>query len=114
MNLIRSLCFIIIISQGLVQAQNITEAEYFLDTDPGKGLAIPISISPGSDLTVNFSVDLSGIPSGIHHLFVRVKDSNGTWSQSLIRTFYQVSVPTSNIAQLEYFIDTDPLLSHSN
>lgn len=60
---------------------NITKVEYFIDTDPGFDMAIPVPIS--SDTTVNnvsFPIDVSNLTEGTHHVFVRSKDASGKWS----------------------------------
>ncbi len=92
---------------------NIVEAEYFIDEDPGFGSAMAISISPDSDIEVNFTADLSTINNGVHTLYVRAKDSNNNWSLLQSRTFIKgitngngQSIP--NISVVEYFIDDDP------
>jgi len=94
-----------------VQAQNITGVEYYIDNDPGFGSATPVDISAGSDITVSFTANLTGIDDGIHILYVRAQNANGIWSLSLPYPFLKSSIGTDldpNITQVEYFIDNDP------
>ncbi len=96
-------------------AQNITEAEYFWDTDPGAGNAIPLAVLDG-----NFDSALEGIfsnnvtlPSvGNHVLGVRVKSTDGNWG-TVYRKVLKVNASNSTnllgkVTQAEYFWDIDP------
>jgi hypothetical protein len=84
-------------------AQSINKVEYFWDTDPGVGLAIPLILNPPSD-TINFGINTGGLAIGIHTLYVRTHDSSNHNSLSEGRT---VNVNQSIVAA-EYFWDTDP------
>lgn len=95
-------------------SQNIIEAEYFIDTDPGFGSATPVSVSAGTTIDINFNAATSALPSGGHVLYMRTKDENGVWGFTEARPFYinqpgQVSTPPpADIDKMEYFLDTDP------
>jgi hypothetical protein len=93
-------------------ASNIQEMEYFIDSDPGFGLATSIPVaSPGTDLSFNFTDDLQALNPGLHQIFFRGMNSSGKWGSASYGSFFIVRIPTSgdsNIQQLEYFIDTDP------
>jgi hypothetical protein len=98
-----------------VFAQNtITRVEYYFDFDPGHGNGTAISITPDTALTVNnINVPISAIQNGFHFLGFRAKDSQNTWSTTVIRPFLKEhilisSIPVGIINRLEYFIDTDP------
>lgn len=90
----------------------ITYAEYFFDTDPGRGSGTPIVLPNPSILidTLTLGIDISGLQDGFHQLFVRVKDKNKRWSHSPKRTFLKQTIilPVTFVAAAEYFIDTDP------
>jgi len=58
----------------------ITTAEYFVDTDPGVGLANAISLTAGTTVNQSFDVVTNGLAVGNHNLFVRVKNQDGVWS----------------------------------
>jgi hypothetical protein len=93
-------------------AQDITYAEYFIDTDPGFGEAVSIPISaPGADLTLSFTAGLQALDPGIHQIFLRAKDDSEKWGPVVFNTFFMVEMTSageSDIQEMEYFIDTDP------
>ena len=98
-------------------ATNITKAEYFIDTDPGFGNGKPIAITSSTDVSAsNVPIDLSGLSNGVHRIYFRTQDANGSWSETNLQTFNilmaNVVIPpnpvAANITKLEYFFDTDP------
>jgi hypothetical protein len=98
-------------------AINVTKLEYFFDTDPGFGNGTNIAVTPGTDVTASsVAVDISSLTPGIHRLYVRSRDANGSWSltnvQSLFVLFANAAFPpnpaATNVTALEYFVDTDP------
>ncbi|MEQ8474409.1 MAG: hypothetical protein RIC35_24645 [Marinoscillum sp.] len=101
---------LVIISLGKVHAQNITQAEYYIDDDDGIGMntSIPVSVS-ATAVTLDFNVPLTTVDDGIHTLFVRVKDSDGQWSLSAARPFLKLpdQVAGIEITKAEYFLDND-------
>jgi gliding motility-associated-like protein len=93
-----------------IAAQNITKAEYFFDSDPGKGNGTPISVTPSGNVTFTASIPTSSLSQGFHQLGMRVKETGGVWSIFESRGFY-ITASTSNvgnIAAAEYFLDSDP------
>ena len=102
-----------VVAVGANAIANIQAGEYFLDTDPGFGKAITIPFTPGSNPSLNFTIDITSLTSGFHNLYLRFKDANGKWSLAGIKNFYkeQISLTSgaaSNIVKGEYFIDADP------
>ncbi|HRP89524.1 MAG TPA: T9SS type A sorting domain-containing protein [Edaphocola sp.] len=96
---------------------NINKAEYFIDTDPGFGMATNIPVSAGQDISFSFNHATTGLSSGLHRLFVRTRDANGNWSLSIPQLFYYEAVesnPLVNIVKMEYFFDTDPGFGNAN
>ena len=90
----------------------ITKAEYFINTDPGTELGIDIPVTQGFDISETFAINTTGLPLGIHKLFVRTKDVNEVWSlfyyqTFLVHDFTNTTTPTQIVAA-EYFFDTDP------
>lgn len=84
----------------------IIAAEYFYDTDPGKGLGTALSINSSNDsLNQNFSIVVPAtLAGGDHQLYIRTQEDNKVWSLCAERSFYLL--PT--IVEAEYFFDTDP------
>ncbi len=104
-------------SSLLAQGNNITQAEYFWDTDPGEGNATALSAADGSfnQALEQVIATGAGLPAGIglHKFNVRIKALNGTWSP-VFSTIIEVeaanttSVRNILIQSAEYFWDTDP------
>jgi hypothetical protein len=105
--------FYILSSSSAGSNANINRAEYFIDTDPGLGAGIPISISsPGPTINQNVAINIGTLSQGFHRLVFRVRNTNGTWSEQLSSLFYVLPpapvAGNANITRAEYFIDTDP------
>lgn len=59
----------------------VTRIEYFFDTDPGFGAAVPIVINPAPDVANYASpVNITGLAAGAHKLFIRSSNGAGKWS----------------------------------
>jgi hypothetical protein len=98
---------------------NITQAEYFFDTDPGFGSGTAFGISPqGQDITQAIDLPATGLNKGFHRLYTRVKDANGKWSITNTSLFYYESIVTTpalgNLITLEWFWNTDPGFGNAN
>jgi hypothetical protein len=93
---------------GLALSQ-ITQAEYFVDTDPGIGSGEAISVSSAFELSESFTISTESMENGMHTLYVRTKESDGGWSLYDKQLFY-ISNPInqSEIQYAECFIDSDP------
>ncbi|MHC1706885.1 MAG: PKD domain-containing protein [Bacteroidales bacterium] len=107
--------FIFLLFCGFTFGQNLTQAEYFINHDPGAGNGIPVVITPGEQADQDFELSLTGHGPGFHYLYIRVKDVNDTWSIPFRHIFYvyesQPPMPVAEqevIAAAEYFFDTDP------
>jgi hypothetical protein len=106
------LTIVALLFSSVLQAQELRQAEYFFDTDPGIGNGMDISITAGASVDLNVSVSIVGLSPGFHRVFVRVEDSNNTWSQYEGRTFYIDStyhdISSCQVTGAEYFFDADP------
>src|SRR5690606_25834034 len=90
---------------------DIVEAEYYFNTDPGLGNGTNIDVADVVSLDENFSIATSSLAIGTHRMFMRVKNSNNSWSMYDNKTFRVFDVPEINNASIvaaEYFIDVDP------
>ena len=94
----------------LLTQKDIVALEYFIDSDPGFGMATAVAISATNDLDQNFTIDISGVASGFHKLYVRTQDNDGNWSLISTRPFYidTSSVTEKNMVAAEYYFDNDP------
>ncbi len=96
-------------------AQTISQAEYFLNADPGIGNGIPLAFTPGDEVTESFSLTLDGLPPGYHFLSIRARDNLGNWSivnthkiyvyETAPQAFASQALP---LIQAEYFFGNDP------
>ena len=88
---------------------NISQIEYFIDVDPGAGMASS-QVPPvdTSNLTFGFDVDLTGLAPGTHHLFVRAYNDKGNISQTLHLPFFVIGDKEyPNLERIEYTFDND-------
>ena len=95
----------------LSSAQNITKFEYFIDADPGVGLAVAANPTAAPTVTdFNIPINVASLSNGFHTLYIRGQNTANEWTHTHFRNFYVVSLPlpSSDIIQIEYFVDTDP------
>ena len=59
---------------------DITNAEYFIDEDPGIGSGTPVTFNDASETSQILNIDTADIEVGDHLFYIRVQDSNGDWS----------------------------------
>lgn len=102
-------------------ASNIVKAEYYYDTDPGFGAGTDIPLTAATDVSgLAFNANVASLHNGVHTLYVRTKDAQGKWSVTNTTTFAKVQSlytnphTTSNIAAIEFFVDTDPGLGNGS
>lgn len=95
--------------------QSITQAEYYVDTDPGAGNGTPFTLShTGSDSAwAAFSFQAGALSPGMHRLFVRYRDDSALWSKPVAAYYFILGASSSNfqarsLTAAEYFVDTDP------
>lgn len=94
------------------QDLNVTQLEYFFNTDPGFGQGTPIQMTAGSSVSVIPALNTSGLSAGFQNLYVRAKIQGGFWGPYETKVVY---VGTNNevddvveIVALEYYFDQDP------
>jgi hypothetical protein len=91
-------------------AQTITQAEWFIGTDPGPGMGNPITVStPGDSVNLIFTVSTGSLTPGLYRVFVRCRSDNGVWGAPSPRLL--AIAPGSGDARLvtaiEYWFDSD-------
>lgn len=110
-HLLVTLCLAFCVLFGFSQDPiNITQIEYFYDTDPGFGNANQLSFSQDQQVELNFTLDISSLSPGIHSMYVRAKDEIGNWSLYTKRNIFIIegNQDIPNLVELEYFWDIDP------
>jgi hypothetical protein len=66
---------------------DITHLEYYLDADPGTGQGTLATLTPGVNIDQYLPLDMQGIAHGNHNLFIRLRNSSGTWGLPAYRIF---------------------------
>ncbi|MEP5611501.1 MAG: cadherin domain-containing protein [Cyclobacteriaceae bacterium] len=97
-------------SSSLVQ-NDIVKIEYFIDSDPGRGLGVDVPVTAASALDFLENIPTASLSEGFHLVTIRAQDSNDQWGLSESQVFYvnKSSTLTQNdITKIEYFIDSDP------
>ena len=92
-------------------SSNITNAEYFFNTDPGVGNGIPLSVNTNSGgLTQTFSIPTNSLSEGFHSFYVRMQNNSGIWSLYDRQIIYikNFDFDPDEVSSAEYFIDSDP------
>jgi len=106
-----ALAFIVCICFFISGFSQITEAEYFIDTDLGIGTSNPLTVTSGNSINETFTIQTNGLAEGLHTLHIRTKGTNNVWSLYK-RAYFYVQTPAindtpQNIIAAEYYIDTD-------
>lgn len=99
---------------------NLQYLEYFVDTDPGFGKGVRVSLQENQTISLDITAVLSDkdLSFGFHELYFRALDTNGRWSHTSKRIFYlQPGTPSlSKITRLDYYLSdgeySSPLQTH--
>ena len=84
---------------------SIVSAEYWLDDDYASKVTVT-----GSNTQQTFSIDISGLSSGVHYFNYRAKDNEGVWGNITRQMFYIAQKNASSaggIAEYTYWLDDD-------
>ncbi|MBN9293419.1 MAG: T9SS type A sorting domain-containing protein [Flavobacteriia bacterium] len=104
--------FYVLSDPGSQVTADLVTGEWFLENDPGIGNAMPFTLTAGTGFSGIISVPTTGLNTGFHNLFIRVKDNLGRWSHYESALFYILENPgnstTTNLISGEWFIDSDP------
>lgn len=106
----------LLLCSAVTTAQNVVQAEYFIDADAGVGNNTLVTLAnPSADGNYNLNINLTGLGIGYHKLYIRTKDSDGNWSFTARRN---IEITSSNVIKRitggEYFFDTDPGVNAAN
>lgn len=87
---------------------NVNKAEFFVDTDPGFGNATDVPVTASANIAnVTIPIDISPLSKGVHNIYLRTRDINGTWSLTNRWLFFK-DIAQDNLEGGEYFFDIDP------
>ncbi len=91
--------------------QNITEIEYYFDTEPNVGNAISLSVTTGNTISETYNFDISALDTGFHFIYFRAKNDQNVWGLYDKKVFY-ISEPfvgtNTTITNVEYYFDVEP------
>lgn len=97
----RSLLLVLcLLLSALVFAQpTITNAEYYIGTDPGEGLGTPITVSsPSGNVNLAWTVPTGSLTPDLYRVNVRVRTNAGLWSRPTAQ--YLAINPGNQVGQL--------------
>lgn len=102
-----------VVIDPIVPPADITQLEFFYNTDNGPGTGTPISITSGLNIDVVNTNLANALPLGWHTVHVRAQNSYG-WGYYESRKIFVRDIPEpcctppSPIVELEWFVDADP------
>ena len=85
-------------------SEELIRTEYYIDNDPGYGKGI--EIKGYNNQKIDFNVSLDGLKTGMHRIYIRSLDENGSWSHTTGFSFI-VREEEAKTQKAEYFIDND-------
>jgi hypothetical protein len=89
--------------QPVEDQPELVSGEYFFNTDPGLGNGTSFSFSPADSVNMPLAITEPGLPLGTHWLFLRVQNTDGTWSHYEGREFeVSENAPTCTLPPVEY------------
>lgn len=91
----------------LVWGQQLVQAEYFFDEEPGYGQGITINVAAQGNISLTEHLDMTLISPGFHTLGYRFKDDKNGWGHTYTSNVF-VGKEKAQLQQGEYFFDTDP------
>jgi hypothetical protein len=81
---------------------DIIAMEYFIDADPGFGDGTNVPLTGDSLIETTFDINIAGVSSGEHYLYVRVMDENDSWSLISVSPFEISEVELTAILEGPY------------
>ncbi len=99
-----------------IEPIDLVSGEYYIDEDPGLGMANEISIVPSNQIMDEFEISLEGFSPGLYTLCVRFLNEFDEWSSTKCSPFFiqEYIDGTPGIATGEFWIGTDPGVGNAN
>ncbi|MBE0638420.1 MAG: hypothetical protein IH598_07865, partial [Bacteroidales bacterium] len=76
---------------GVNPDNGITRAEYFIGEDPGLGNGIPIDVTPGKIVVLDYTIENTNFPNGMNYIYFRT--FSGVWSLTYVHEYCQNPIP---------------------
>lgn len=92
----------------LVAQNEIVEAEFYINEDPGFGNATPIDLTSAETINETLNASFGGLETGKYFAYVRVKGENDNWSLPLKMLFQVEREALADITAAEWYIGVDP------
>jgi hypothetical protein len=96
----------------------INRIEYYIDNDPGYGLATAATYTGTTNAVANVNINLASLGSGVHQVGVRSRDANGAWSMDnswiFLKPFAASSFAVPVVNAVEWYVDNDPGYGNAN
>ena len=104
------LCLLFLSSTYLYSQNQITEYEFWTNSDYSN--KVSVSITPSEVLTIDENIELQGLKPGFNNVSIRFKDSDGNYS-SVYSQFVWAYSSESPITEYEYWFDGDNSAVHN-
>ncbi len=94
-----------------IVVNNVVDAEYYIDNDPGIGAGVALDVTDASTFDIDFTILSADLPEGFHTLVIRAQDENGLWGMQESRAVYVSNtnpLGTTEVTDIEVFVDADP------
>lgn len=90
---------------------SITWAEYFIDSDPGLGNAVPLPMDrrglESTLIPLQFDLDASQLSVGFHRIGLRLRTADGTWSETRSLGFHVFEDREPAVARKAEIVDSE-------
>lgn len=106
-----------VVNSDPISTSTVVAAEYYVDSDPGFGMANSITLTSGTDVDFNFTITSAELGAGFHNIVIRTQDDGGVWSMQESKAIYVTNadpISTAQVVNAEYFIDSDPGIGNAN
>lgn len=97
----------------MLVAQDLSNAEYYFDHDPGYGNATSILISGDTDF-IEETISSEDLNVGVHRFYIRLKDEDDRWGMDetiafMVRQDNSITMEVDDpVSGIEFFIGDDP------
>ncbi|MCB0770159.1 MAG: T9SS type A sorting domain-containing protein [Flavobacteriales bacterium] len=110
MKALAATCLLMALSTVGTAQNNVVQAEYWVNSDPGFGSATPIALSSTTEpdlIDETFTIPASDLEPGFNRVGIRTMDSNGDWGLTHLRTVHVTDTSRGTISRIEYFWDVE-------